>query len=55
MNQSGYLFLGLTAIVAGLAAILTYAVLKFIGAARDLRKAGREYRDLGRHYSIASS
>jgi signal transduction histidine kinase len=42
MNQSGYLFLGLTAIVAGLAAILTYAVLKFIGAARDLRKAGRD-------------
>lgn len=42
MNQSGYLFLGLTAIVAALAAILTYAVMKVIGAARDLRRAGRD-------------
>ena len=38
MNQSGYLFLGLTAIVAALAALLTYAVVRFIGAARDLTK-----------------
>jgi signal transduction histidine kinase len=37
MNQSGYLFLGLTAIVAALAAVLTYAVVKFVVAARELR------------------
>ena len=41
MNQSGYLFLGLTAIVGALAAILTYAIVKFIGAARDLTKKSR--------------
>ena len=41
MNQSGYLFLGLTAIVAALSAVLAYAVVKFIVAARDLtRKSG---------------
>jgi signal transduction histidine kinase len=41
MNRSGYLFLGLTAIVAALAAILTYAVVRFVAAARDLRKRTR--------------
>src|SRR5215203_143276 len=41
MNQSGYLFLGLTAIVASLSAILTYAVVRFVVAARDLSKKGR--------------
>ena len=41
MNQSGYLFLGLTAIVAALAAILTYAVVKFIVAAREITKKTR--------------
>jgi nitrogen fixation/metabolism regulation signal transduction histidine kinase len=40
MNQSGYLFLGLTAIVAALSAILAYAVLRFIAAARTMAKGG---------------
>ena len=34
MSQSGYLFLGLTAIVAALAAVLAYAVLRIFSAAR---------------------
>jgi signal transduction histidine kinase len=46
MTQTGYLFLGLTAIVAALAAILAFAVVKFFAAARttakDLRKDGAE-------------
>src|SRR5215207_1680331 len=37
MTQSGYLFLGLTAIVAVLSAVLAYAVLRFIVAARNLK------------------
>jgi nitrogen fixation/metabolism regulation signal transduction histidine kinase len=41
MNQSGYLFLGLTAIVAALSAILTYAVTKFIVSAREVTKRSR--------------
>ena len=41
MNRSGYLFLGLTAIVAALAAILTYAVVQFVVAARNLTKKSR--------------
>ncbi len=46
MSQSGYLFLGLTAIVAALSAVLAYAVLRIFAAARaatrDDRKAGAE-------------
>ena len=46
MTQSGYLFLGLTAIVAGLSAVLAYAVLRIFAAARaatrDERRAGTE-------------
>ena len=41
MNQSGYLFLGLTAIVAALSAILTYAVVKFVVAARGIARTSR--------------
>jgi signal transduction histidine kinase len=41
MNQSGYLFLGLTAIVAALSAILAFALAKFVVAARDLTKGRR--------------
>jgi signal transduction histidine kinase len=37
MTATGYAFLGLTAIVAGLAAVLTFAVLRFAAAARDTR------------------
>jgi signal transduction histidine kinase len=41
MTQSGYVFLGLTGIVAALAAILAYAVLKFFEASRTTaRHAG---------------
>lgn len=46
MTQSGYLFLGLTAIVAALVAILLFAVMRIFAAARsaakDLRKDGAE-------------
>lgn len=42
MTQAGYLFLGLTAIVAALAGILAYAVTKFIAAARATAKNARE-------------
>jgi signal transduction histidine kinase len=41
MNQSGYLFLGLTAIVAALSAVLAYALVRFIVAARSLAKGTR--------------
>ena len=46
MTHTQYLFLGLTAIVAALAAMLAFAVVKFFAAARasakDLRKDGAE-------------
>jgi signal transduction histidine kinase len=46
MSQSGYLFLGLTAIVAALSGVLAYAILRIFAAARaatkDDRKAGAE-------------
>jgi PAS domain S-box-containing protein len=46
MSQTAYLFLGLTAIVAVLAAVLAFAVLKFFAAAkataRDSRTEGAE-------------
>jgi signal transduction histidine kinase len=45
-SHSGYLFLGLTAIVAALAGVLAYAVLRIFAAARastrDARKEGAE-------------
>lgn len=41
MNRSGYLLLGLTAIVAALSAILTYALVSFVTAARSLAKRSR--------------
>jgi nitrogen fixation/metabolism regulation signal transduction histidine kinase len=41
MNQSGYLFLGLTAIVAALSAVLAYAVVRFAVGARALARSGR--------------
>jgi signal transduction histidine kinase len=46
MSQSGYLFLGLTAIVAALSGVLAYAVLRIFAAARaatrDDKKTGTE-------------
>src|SRR5688572_22610783 len=42
MNQYGYALLGLTAIVAMLVGVLTYAVLKFVGGARQARHHLRE-------------
>ena len=46
MTQSAYLFLGLTAIVAALAGVLAFALVKFMSAARttakDLKKDGAE-------------
>ena len=40
MTQSGYLFLGLTAIVGVLAGVLAFAVAKFFAAARAATKSG---------------
>lgn len=41
MNPSGYLFLGLTAVVAALSAVLAYALVKFMVAAREMAKSRR--------------
>lgn len=41
MTQTGYLFLGLTAIVAALAGILAFSVSKFLTAARSAAKDAR--------------
>ncbi|HSC29999.1 MAG TPA: ATP-binding protein [Vicinamibacterales bacterium] len=41
MSQSAYIFLGLTAIVAALAAVLAFAVMKFFAAARAAARAAR--------------
>jgi PAS domain-containing protein len=38
MTQQGYAFLGMTAIVAGLAAVLVFAMLRFAAGARDARR-----------------
>jgi PAS domain S-box-containing protein len=40
MTQSGYLFLGLTAIVGALCGVLAFAVVKFFAAARNAANAG---------------
>ena len=39
MTQAGYAFLGLTAIVAALAAVLVFALLRFGANARDARRS----------------
>jgi signal transduction histidine kinase len=41
MTQAGYVFLGLTAIVAALAGVLAFAVVKFFAAARAATRAGQ--------------
>src|SRR5688572_20093658 len=38
MTQNGYVLLGLTAIVAVLVGVLTFAILKFLVSARDARR-----------------
>src|SRR5688500_2866320 len=38
MTQAGYAFLGLTAIVAALVAVLVFAMLRFADGARDARR-----------------
>jgi hypothetical protein len=42
MSQYGYALLGLTAAVAVLVAVLTFAVLKFTAGARDARRRLRD-------------
>lgn len=42
MTQAGYAFLGLTAIVAALAAVLVFALLRFAANARDARRSLKE-------------
>ena len=42
MTQAGYAFLGLTAIVAALAAVLVFAMLRFAANARDARRGLKE-------------
>jgi signal transduction histidine kinase len=41
MSQTGYVFLGLTAIVAALAGVLAFAVVKFFAAARAATRASQ--------------
>jgi signal transduction histidine kinase len=41
MSQTGYLFLGLIAIVSVLAAVLAYAVLRIFAAAREMKRRNR--------------
>ena len=45
MTQQGYAFIGLTAIVAGLAAVLVFALLRFAAGARDARRSLSERGD----------
>ena len=45
MTQAGYAFLGLTAIVAALAAVLVFAMLRFAANARDARRSLKESGD----------
>lgn len=42
MTQAGYAFLGLTAIVAALSAVLVFTMLRFAANARDARRSLRE-------------
>jgi PAS domain S-box-containing protein len=42
MSQQAYAFIGLTALVAGLIAVLVFAMLRFMAAARDTRRSLRE-------------
>jgi len=42
MTQEGYAFLGLTAIVAALAAVMAFALLRFAAGARDARQSLKE-------------
>jgi signal transduction histidine kinase len=42
MTQAGYAFLGLTAIVAALSAVLVFAMLRFAANARDARRSLKE-------------
>jgi signal transduction histidine kinase len=41
-SQSAYLLVGLSAVVAALVGVLVFAVLRFVGAAREMRQQGRE-------------
>lgn len=41
MTRSGYLFLGLTAVIAALAAALAFAVLRLFAAAREMARGGK--------------
>src|SRR5688500_1314705 len=41
MNESGYALIGVTVLVAVLAAIVTFALLRFIAAARETRSPRR--------------
>jgi two-component system nitrogen regulation sensor histidine kinase GlnL len=52
MNQYGYALLGLTAIVAMLVGVLTYAVMKFVVGARQAR---RHLRDGGEETTLLSA
>ena len=45
MTQQGYAFLGLTAIVAGLVAVVVFAILRFAVGARDARRSLTERGD----------
>lgn len=52
MSASAYSLIGLTGIVAGLVAVLTFAMLRFLAAARDTR---RNVRDGGGQMALLSA
>jgi signal transduction histidine kinase len=52
MTQAGYAFLGLTAIVAALAAVIVFAFLRFAANARDAR---RSLKDSGRETPLLAA
>jgi signal transduction histidine kinase len=52
MTQAGYAFLGLTAIVAALAAVIVFALLRFAANARDAR---RGLKDPGRETPLLAA
>ena len=52
MTQSGYLLIGLTAVVGALIAVLVFAVLRFGTAARQ---AGRRMRDGGAEHTFLTT
>ena len=43
MTKSGYMFLGLTAVVGALASVLAFTILRLFAAARNMARGGRDH------------